>query len=672
MPTVHSFDVFDTVLTRTVGDPLAVLRLLGERARDVLGDPDLDPHAFAATRLRVERELNAWSDSHVPLASIHAEMARRCGWSAQEAARLALAEQELERELVVAVPGAGDRLAELRRTGSRVVFVSDTPHSEDFVAELLDRCGVRDPDDRVFTSSARGVSKSRGGLFRLVRAELGIDDVVHHGDDVHADVARARWERWPARWQTAARPTRYERALVDADLELAGWGSVLAGVGRLARLRAVEAGTSPAVASVATGAMAPLLVGYVDWCLRRARELGLRRLYFVARDGEVMLRVARAMAPAHDSVELRYLWGSRQPWVLGASATHPELLESWILGRTDFTAATALGRLGIDPASFHAGTGFAAASPERRDTVMSRAEREQLAGLVQREPWAGTVIEVARAVSDRCVAYLRQEGLLDSAPYGVVDAGWSGRASAALDQLVREAGGTPGPHFYVGQLGRSEEAALRAGVRIEPWLFDRQAAPASLGELTSPNVLVEMFCAGTTGRTVDYRRREDGVVEPVLDRPHNDEALAWGITTAHDLAVEVAGGVAATRPDRSRHVDLTPVVRRVLTLFWEHPTAAEVTAWGTFPGEEEIWPPFMDLAQPVTTAGVLGRLRRGETMLRPNNTWRAGSVGVSRVPWSTLVAWRAWQKRHPRPVRTWVTRQGLRALRVWARRSPTR
>lgn len=666
MPAVHSFDVFDTVLTRTVGDPRTVLTLWARRAVERWGLA-VDARALATCRHRTERELNAWGDRHAPLAEIHAEVARRHGWAPERAEALAALEEEVERELICALPGAEALLAEPRRTGAPVVFVSDTPHRAEFVRERLEAAGVWRPGDRVFTSSAYGASKSRGGLFRRVAEELGSPEVLHHGDDVHSDVATARLERWRARWVTSGRLSRYESTLVDSQDSTGDLGSFLAGSARLGRTRASAAGMPGAVASVTAGVMAPLLVGYVTWCLRRAQQQGLTRLYFVARDGEVMLRVAQAFSWLAPDVELRYLWGSRQPWVLGASAAHPELLRTWVLGRTDFTAETALGRLGLSAAELYAATGFAAAGPERAGTVMSRAEREELADLVQRPPWVETVHAASAAVAERCTAYLEQEGLLRDGAFGLVDAGWSGRASAALDHLVRAAGGEPGTHFYVGQLGRAEEGGVRSGVRIEPWLFDRQAHPGSLGDLTSPNVLVEMFCAGTTGRTVDYRR-EGGAMVPVLDREENTEALDWGIRPVHDLAVEVAERLAASWPPQVRDVDLTSVVRRLLEDFWERPTTGEVEAWGSFPGEEEIWPPFMALAQPVTTSSVVGRLRRGETQLRPNNTWRAGSVRVSRPPWSTAVALRAWQVRHPGAARSWGRRQSLRALRLWARR----
>ena len=47
---------------------------------------------------------------------------------------------------------------------------------------------------------------------------------------------------------------------------------------------------SPAVAQVSSGVLAPFMVGYALWVTAQARLRGIKRLYYVARDAEVMLR----------------------------------------------------------------------------------------------------------------------------------------------------------------------------------------------------------------------------------------------------------------------------------------------------------------------------------------------------------------------------------------------
>ena len=110
-----------------------------------------------------------------------------------------------------------------------------------------------------------------------------------------------------------ARLNRYEKLLDRRPAETHGFGARLAGASRLARLRARERGVAPAVADVAAGVVAPVLISYVLWLASQARERGLSRLYFVSGDGEILLEVARPLlAVLAPEVECRYLYGSRQ------------------------------------------------------------------------------------------------------------------------------------------------------------------------------------------------------------------------------------------------------------------------------------------------------------------------------------------------------------------------
>jgi hypothetical protein len=232
-----------------------------------------------------------------------------------------------------------------------------------------------------------------------------------------------------------------------------------------------------------------------------------------------------------------------------------------------------------------------------------------------------------------------------------VDAGWSGRAAAALDELLLADGGQRVAHLFVGLLGATTEEDLRRDVTLVPWLFDRQRFPGTPTGLHTPNVLVEMLCAGTTGRTVDYETLDDGSVRAVLDRELNEPALEWGLRDIQQVAVRVAELVAPHLAADAPSLDTTEAVLDVLRAFWSHPTKEEVDTWWTFPGEEEIWPPFMPLAQRITGPSMARRVLRGERTMRPNNTWRAGTALASSQPWRALLRLKAWREENGDRVR---------------------
>ena len=639
--TTTSFDVFDTVPTRRVGDPNAVVDLVADRlGRE--GSLPVTPQVFARARRRHEAALTPLLGRHATLQEIYEAVAVALVVDTAQARRWLDAEEAVEREVVVPVPGVVDLVDSAREQGS-VVFVSDTPHREAFVRELLVSRGLAREFDRVFTSSERRVSKAHGGLFTAVAAELGAGVVVHHhGDHPRNDVAAARVEGWRSSWRPQGRLNRYEHLMERGAADAGGVLSLVAGASRIARLEALHRGAPVAQAEVGAGPLGALLTGFAIWVVDQARLRGVRRLYYVARDGESMLAAARpVVARLAPEIELRYLYASRRPWVFGASATDDELLARWVDAGADYTATTLLARVDLTPSEVFALVPLDTCRPGRADTPLDRREREELATALQSEPLVTEVRRRGRAMADRSIAYLRQEGLADGVPSALVDAGWGGSAAFAVDHLVRSMNGPRLHHFYMGLLGTPADVARRGETLLVPWLFDEPLHPQSLERLRSAHTLVETLCAGSTGRTLDYRQT-GGRWEPVLESEVNGPVVAWGLGTVHGVAARTAELVAEMLPADTAHVDVAAPVLELLRTFWVHPTPHEAEVWGAFPWQEEIWLPYAPLAEQLRSKQVVRQLWRGDGRLRRVNSWRAGSAQASPQPWRAVLQGRAW------------------------------
>ncbi len=641
---MRSFDVFDTVLLRRIGSPRALIDELAVRlaARDELPVPAA---VFAGSRQRYETGLTPVLGRHASLREIYAAVARALVVPGSWVERWATAEEDLEREMIVPVPGVAGLLATARRSGP-VLFVSDTPHSESFVHELLAMHQLAVDGDRVFTSSERQVSKLHGGLFHAVRADLDRDvALTHTGDNARSDVAGARVEGWRASHRPQAQLNRYEH-LLDRDHASDGVTAWLAGSARIARLEAVSRGTAPAIADVASGVLGPMVVGFALWVVAQARARGITRLYYVARDGEVMLKAARhVLGTLAPDIELRYLYASRKPWIFGACASSEDFLPAWVAGRPDYTARTLLARVDLTPEDVFARTSLPMCSPDRADDRLSSDERAELATALQREPLVALVRAGASVAAESTIGYLRQEGLADGVPSALVDVGWGQTTVFAVDELLRSADMPPVTHLFMGIRGSTQGISPRVPTTMEAWLFDDQQRPGSSDGIPAPHTLFEVLCAGSTGRTLAYHQVE-GTYEPLLASESNEPLMAWGLAEVQDVAERVSQLASAHLTPPAMHVDLVDVVTSVLLEFWVHPRPVEVEAWGSFPWEEEIWEPFTPLAQRVTTRSVVGRFLRGDTQVRRTSSWRAGSAQVSAQPWRALLQFRGWQDEH--------------------------
>ena len=604
VPVLYTFDVFDTLLTRRVGAPSSVFLALG---RQLVDQSVVRCSAEVYARARALAEpLAATGSAHgtTTLAAICDRLAALLDEPPELAPVLAAAEAEAERAYVVAVPGAHDLITRARASGARIAFVSDMYLPTELVRQLLVEHRLATPGDRVYVSGDVGLSKRSGTLFGHVldaqRARPA--DTVHVGDDAVADQLRPHRLGIGLEPQTAAVLNRYEERLERHRWESDGLSSALAGASRWARLATPASGAHHvAIRDVTAGAAAPLLVGYVRWLLERARTLRLDRLYFVARDAEVLLDTAERLPGGAAGPELRYLYGSRQAWYpAGVDPDAPGAALDALSGAFDDTLASLLDRCGVDPARW--------------------LDRPTLARLRSDPTFLGAVREGLRGRQERLGGYLDQVGLLEPGRFGVVDLGWTGRSLHELSALLARHGRPAPLGFYLG---------LRGGLTLrqptEVWLAGLEPQLRYL--------MMETFCAGRHGQVLDFRS-EGAAFAPVLKHPVNQAAVDWGLPVLRDTMASFADFLADTPPSPAtanvRHAALDS-----FRLFYRSPSRAEAAAWGAFPFEVGLSADRPERLASGRPLAALVRARLDPSV--PSPRWPDGDLALAPSVWRGLV-----------------------------------
>ncbi|MBK7459805.1 MAG: hypothetical protein IPJ42_15775 [Betaproteobacteria bacterium] len=415
----------------------------GERAQQA-GWFTLDPSVFALQRVDAESAARRRvPGAEVGLDEIYAELGHRHGWSEQLLQRLTAAELELELTCSQQVPVAAARLAQDREAGHRIAFISDTYLPQDFVRQLLLNAGLWKDGDALWVSQAHRCSKASSRLFAKVREELSEPiDWLHWGDNSHSDVAVPRSMGIAAEAFEDGRLNRFEDVVRGKGHK--GYAmSKLAGVMRLARLQRVRADDRhKTIWEISTDVVGPLLFGFVHWCLQCSQQRGLKRLYFVARDGQILQRIAERIVKhwSYD-IECKYLCGSRQAWHPAGMTRLVEQELGWILPPTKFLSVQqAFERLGVDPAKHVdvlARHGF---SLERITENLDLLARQRLKACIL-EKCIVTAAETRSAVKRELLqAYLQQEGVLNDDKFAIVDIGWSGNLQNSLSRALVAAG----------------------------------------------------------------------------------------------------------------------------------------------------------------------------------------------------------------------------------------
>ena len=575
-----TLDVFDTCLIRDFVSQESLWHLLGHQVARRL--PGVSAAGFA--RLRAEAENDARNRSEredIRLREVYGRMGSVCGWDIRQQEQAVALEEELEACVLRVNPAARPLLARIREAA--VCYLTDTPHRGAFIEKCLNEQGM--PAGPVLSSGDLGLRKGTGALFReaMERCKAERRDILHVGNDLRTDGAGSAVARVAFGPLLEANPNRYERTLDRVTGGAAGLlGACLAGCGRALRLE--QSGRfAPALLAVATGVAGPAIFAAAAWTLLSAQADGIGTLYFVSRDGEILLAAAellQAELGLAAGIECRYLYGSRRAWHLAA--------------------------LGLREAVAGAGPHISLDAPLAAPGAQATAAYEATVG------------------------YLRQERMFGGGRVGLVDIGWLGHASASLVAVAAAQETQVRCYFAGGLCGRGSERAPRDS---RAFLIDARGEEPKLRPALVH--LLESFCAGSGGSAVGYAH-VDGHWVPRLDNG-GDLTARWGLAEYQALIRSYVQAACRALAKADWPVTLAelgalrPALIGNLRVLWQDPTHEEAQLWGSFPFETDSGAP--GLARPFVPRDLLS-YARGE---RPRyGPWRQAVVVRTiggRHPW---------------------------------------
>ena len=433
-----------------------------------------------------------------------------------------------------------------------------------------------------------------------------------------------------------------------------GLSSLMAGASRLTRLSLPAANEAQrTLRDVSAGVMAPTLTGYVIWVLRRAQARALRRLYFMSRDGQILLEIARRVSPKLGiECELRYLYSSRQSWHLPSIITLDDAGLEWLFMKYDFLSIESLlFRVGITPREVANELEIAAFNASDWRRQLHAAEIERLKTLLLCGRIHEMILMRARAKRAILVGYLRQEGLLDGEPWALVDLGWNGRPQASLGEVLRSIGGAV-PHGFYFALD-SRPCSESAGT-FEAYMFDQDNMQhhVALSEVNIYTVM-EIACSADHG-TVDEFTQTGCSYRPVLRSERNQLAIDWGLRLMQQAICRFSDHLVLGSSLIDISADMRPTLVALLKAFWEHPTRLEVSVWGAFQFEsDQSGASVHQIVKPYTIAAIYKALL-GQSIMPSSSFWQHGSISISPCPIRLALQFGRWLKCTMRSV-SWQT-----------------
>lgn len=264
---------------------------------------------------------------------------------------------------------------------------------------------------------------------------------------------------------------------------------------------------------------APLLYSFSKFVLDTAQKRGLKKVYFLARDGyEPYLFAKRLARSYHYSVECRYLFSSRLAWRLAiyARLSEKEMSELIFSPSLFLTPDMILERIKATPqekAGLLVGTGFSG------NDLLNACQCRYLQRKLEKDKrfW-----KIARRNSEQALEitlkYFSQEGLLDD-DFAICDTGWSGSMQKCLELILGTLGISHTVHgIYFGLYACPKELFPRVSAYyfLPDHKFFRKAK--------FNNNLLEAMFVSPHGMTVGYKEK-NGKILPVL----KEEKAEWFI-----------------------------------------------------------------------------------------------------------------------------------------------
>jgi len=441
---VVSFDLFDTLIARKIDRFKSFMQLNAEKQAPHLG---IDAELFLKKRQEARSLVKEPSlKEEVLLTERYAAMLDDLGHENKEASAFADREFILDKTLLTK-RALGCELYNYAKTqNKKIIIVTDTYYSLDQIQALLDHFQL-DQHDTLFSSSDNGLLKHTGSVFPYLLETLQIDaaDLVHLGDNIRSDVEMAevhnvRGIHLPSTY-ALSKSTYLGFQPTGSTLS----DSIMNGLNYLSYDRSIQpkefaSHTQKSPYNLGYRTLGPMFYGFGKWIYEQAKQDGIKRLYFLARDGEVIQRSVEAFQeslPAKEQIECRYVLASRRCLNVARLKNHDDIEHLLDSGFSPITLGTfLLHRFGYECRSEAVirDAGFDSSKQLVCSANPSDIQRiKTLLRLISRD-----ILDNAKLEHDALTNHYKAQDLVFDAQTAVVDIGHNGTLQASLSAIMSD------------------------------------------------------------------------------------------------------------------------------------------------------------------------------------------------------------------------------------------
>lgn len=338
-----SFDIFDTLITRKTYSAHGIFLLLQQKLFHEFNFSQYQVcENFYTLRVNAEKEARLFAEQEdteeITLDEIYDLLADRSDIPSDLAKTIKEWEIQAEIDNTYPITKNIELLKSFLIEGERVVLISDMYLSEDIIRKILLKNSCIFRDIPIYVSSEIKKTKHSGSLFFEIskREQKDFSNWVHYGDNRISDYLMPNMLGIDARHIPFEEMTPWEGEL-GRELDLKNNLALQFYFGTARNIRLERNWNISGKIGGSIGGI--LLYPYVIWILRKSEEMGVKRLYFIARDGYLLKKIADLIIKNKClNIHTTYLYGSRKAWRINElSETDKQKVIMYISQEVDFS-----------------------------------------------------------------------------------------------------------------------------------------------------------------------------------------------------------------------------------------------------------------------------------------------------------------------------------------------
>lgn len=284
---VISFDIFDTIIQRNVANPGDVPLLVAMYALRKFSIP---VEKYIAARKQCKEKSSYTYET--PLVERYRIMADILSLPQESALELYQYEQDLDYKLLHPRAAGLELIAAARAAKKKIILASDIYYSREFIISILKKCGIY--YDELYISSDLDRTKESGTLYDVLIEKHG-QNILHVGDNRHSDYIKAL-EHNINPVLLLSNKEQIKRTLknykeLSGDFKEIRNGLIQANISKFPIITSEPGYTSGRPENFGYNVVGDIFLAFAQWILVQAKTKGIKRLAFLARDGEIVKKV---------------------------------------------------------------------------------------------------------------------------------------------------------------------------------------------------------------------------------------------------------------------------------------------------------------------------------------------------------------------------------------------